>query len=147
MLLNDKPGTIVGIMRRNSGLVSPPICLFRCKPATATTTKSDGDRRLNPGVTIDQAQAELGVIADEYRSAFPRHMLEGESIGAQPYQESFTGDVAKLLWILLGAVSFLLLIACANVANLQLTRAAGRQREIAVRLALGAGTGRPFASC
>src|SRR5262249_4757805 len=98
--------------------------------------------RLNPGVTVEQAQAELKLIAEKYRAAFPNQMQKDEGVSARPYQEMFTEDLAQYLWILLGAVSFLLLIACANVANLQLTRASSRRREIAVRMALGAGGGR-----
>ncbi|HYO92252.1 MAG TPA: ADOP family duplicated permease, partial [Pyrinomonadaceae bacterium] len=98
--------------------------------------------RLKPGVSLQQAQAELKTIAEKYRAAFPREMQDNETIGAQPYQELFTEGVAKYLWIFLGAVSFLLLIACANVANLQLARSAVRQREIAMRKALGATSGR-----
>lgn len=144
VLLNDQPVTIVGIMppQFRLGFAADLFVPMQARPTANYDPNATVIGRLNSGLTIDQARAELKVIADEYRSAFPRQMQEGESIGAQSYQESFTGDVAQLLWILLGAVSFLLLIACANVANLQLTRAAGRQREIAVRLALGAGTGR-----
>ncbi|HKC64430.1 MAG TPA: FtsX-like permease family protein, partial [Pyrinomonadaceae bacterium] len=98
--------------------------------------------RLKPGVTLQQAQAELKVIAEKYRAAFPGQMMEYESVGAEPYQNIFTEGVAKYLWIFLGAVSLLLLIACANVANLQLSRATARQREIAVRMAMGASNGR-----
>ena len=95
--------------------------------------------RLKPGVTPAQANEEMKLLADEYRSAHPRSMSLEESAGARPYQELFTDSVRQWLWILLGAVGFLLLIACANVANLQLTRAASRRKEIAIRRALGAG--------
>ena len=138
--LNDQPVTIVGIMppQFQLGFTADLFLPMQAHPNANHDPNATVIGRLSPGVTLDQAQAELKVIADEYRAAFPRQMQEDESIGAQPYQESFTGGVAQLLWILLGAVGFLLLIACANVANLQLARAAARQREIAVRMALGA---------
>ncbi|HKC87690.1 MAG TPA: ABC transporter permease, partial [Blastocatellia bacterium] len=141
---NDQPVTIVGIMpsqfRFGSGvdLFTP----MRARQGAHSDPNADVVGRLKPGVTIEQANAELKVIAEKYRAAFPRQMREGESVGAQGYQELFVGDVRRYLWILLGAGAFLLLIACANVANLQLARAAARRREFAVRMALGAGAGR-----
>jgi len=141
---NDKPMTIVGVMppqfRFGSGvdLFTP----MQARRGAHSDPNAEVVGRLKPGVTIEQAQAELKVIAEKYRAAFPRGMQEGESAGAQPYQELFVGDLRRYLWILLSAGGFLLLIACANVANLQLVRAAARRREIAVRMALGAGGGR-----
>lgn len=142
--LNDHPVTIVGIMppRFHVGFGADVFVPMRARPDANYDPNATVIGRLNPGATIDHAEAELKVVADEYRAAFPRHMQDIESIGVQPYQELLTGGVAQLLWILLSAVVFLLLIACANVANLQLTRAAARKREIAVRIALGAGTAR-----
>jgi putative ABC transport system permease protein len=142
--LNDRPLTVVGIMPADFRF-SSDVGLFvpmRARAGANVDPNAEVVGRLKPGVSIAQAQAELKVIAEKYRAEFPRHMIEGESVGVQPYQELFTEGVAKYLWIVLGAVCFLLLIACANVANLQLTRAAGRRREIAVRMALGAGGGR-----
>jgi putative ABC transport system permease protein len=142
--LNDRPVTVVGIMPpefrfgSDVGLFVP----MRARPGANVDPNAEVVGRLKPGVSLEQARAELKVIAEKYRAAFPRQMLEGETVGAQPYQDFFTEGIAKYLWLVLGAVSFLLLIACANVANLQLTRATARRREIAVRLALGAAGGR-----
>lgn len=143
---NDQPVTVVGIMppgfRFGAGDAVDLFTPMQARPTANYDPNAEVVGRLKPGVTIEQARAELKLIAEKYREAFPRAMRDNESIGAQPYKDLFTGPVKQYLWILLGAVGFLLLIACANVANLQLTRAAARQREIAVRMALGAGGGR-----
>jgi len=97
--------------------------------------------RLKPGVTLSQANADLATIAAGLKTQFPD--TNGHfSIGVRPEIEELVGDARPVLFMVVGAVALLLLIACANTANLLLARATGRQREIAVRLSLGAGRAR-----
>ncbi len=94
--------------------------------------------RLKPGVTLAQANSEMAAIGQQLAQEFP-NVNGGKSAQAERLQDVMSESVRQSLWILFGAVGFILLIACINVANLLLVRAAERQKELAVRLALGAG--------
>jgi putative ABC transport system permease protein len=88
------------------------------------------------------ANAQLQLAANEFRSRFPNIMGPRDGFGVQPFQEAIVADVRSSILVLAGAVGFVLLIACANVANLLLVRATGRKREFAIRTAIGAARGR-----
>jgi putative ABC transport system permease protein len=102
--------------------------------------------RLRAGVTLDQAQSEMNAFALRLREIYPS-LNDQLSIQLTALPELATRQVRLLLAVLLGAVAFILLIACANVANMLLARGAARSREMAIRSALGATRGRSRGGC
>jgi predicted permease len=155
VVVDGKPREIIGVLPggfrfldRNPQLVLP--FRFNRPDLHAANFSYRGVARLKPGTTIEQANADVArlipVIPDRFPmpAGFTRKMFEDVKMGpnVRPLSVDVVGDIGRVLWVLLGTVGLVLLIACANVANLFLVRAEARQQELAIHAALGAGSRR-----
>lgn len=143
VLLDDEAHRVVGVMPSLDG-IEPAIWVpmdVRAEAGRVGRHSNFAIARLRDGVTRDQALADLAGISARLAKDLPGFNT-GHHAAVTPLRENLLGDVTRPMLVAFGAVAFVLLIACVNVAHLQLTRAASRQREIALRGALGAGRGR-----
>ena len=149
--LDGLPYVVVGVLPRGFSYFPEPVALYTpiglngAEPSWLDRGNHSGMRvigRLAPGASLETARAELAGIMRGLENAYPKTNTGNQARSAF-LSDALFGEIRPMLWILLGAVGLVLLIACANVAHLLLARSAARQREFGIRLALGAGPGRP----
>lgn len=152
LVLEDKPYTVVGIAPAGFQLDGVSDLFMPLEQTTEPRMQNRGAHflhvlaRLRPGVTLAEGQAELALIARHFAEEYPKSNA-GLNMAAYPLQKELIGDVGSTLWLLLSAVGLVLLIGCVNIASLLLARAVSRERELAMRVALGAGRGRLARQC
>jgi predicted permease len=152
LVFEGKAYTVVGIAPSSFQLSGDAEVLTPLGQNTDPRTQNRAARfihvvaRLRPGVALTEAQAELTLFSRHLAEQFPVSNA-GLSMLARPLQQELVGDVGSTLWLLLSAVGLVLLIACVNIASLMLARAVSRERELAMRTALGAGRGRLARQC